>query len=410
MKESKEKNLFGGTGIMQKDLNGEQGKDSQIPVNGNGVHLHKKPVPGFNKEHFEDGGLLVDDAPEEQEKQTACILADFEKFRVTKEKEVPPTTPIAFAGAAPILAPGNITPVTAEGKAGKTAATSVFIAGSISQIGNAELFNDLTIEPNTEGRAVIHLDTEQSESDQQYNLNKVLERAGMKKTPEHYLSYNIRTLPLKEYQAFTNGVCQAAHDQFNGIYLIVVDGAADYITSVNDEAEANAIISFFISLSVQYNCPVLLVIHLNENAGKNSDTMPRGHIGRQAIRKGYCQLNITKDGDISSLQVLRARKAGSDTPLICFKYDKEKGYHVSVDADSITQAKQTEKEQAKRKNAQRIAEKLFAPPKALRYTDAISQIMADTSKSKPTAKRLLEDMEGWQIINKAEDGFYRLSS
>jgi hypothetical protein len=178
---------------------------------------------------------------------------------------------------------------------------------------------------------------------------------------------------------------------------------------VNDEAEANAIISYFITLAVKYHCPVLLVIHLNENAGKNGDTMPRGHIGRQAIRKGYCQLNITKDGDISTLQVLRARKAGNDTPLICFKYDKEKGYHVSIDADSVATAKQSEKEQAKRKQCEKLAKKIFAPPSALRFTDAINEIMKETSKSKPTAKRLLDDLDGWGIINKGEDGFYRLS-
>jgi hypothetical protein len=364
-------------------------------------------VPKFKKEVFEDANLLPIEE-HEHDQLDEVSLTQFEQYRVTKEKDVPPTTPIALIGSAPILAPGNITPVTAEGKAGKTATTSVFLAGSISKIGNADVFTDMVIEPNREGKAVIHFDTEQSEADQQYNLNKILERAELKKTPEYYLSYNIRTIPLKHYQDFTNKICKAANDAFGGIYLIVVDGAADYITSVNDEAEANAIISYFISLAVQYNCPVLLVIHLNENAGRNGDTMPRGHIGRQAIRKGYCQLNITKDGDISTLQVLRARKAGNDTPLICFRYDKERGYHVSVDPDEVKLNKQTEKDDTKRKYFEDLAKKVFAPPTALRQTDAVSEIMKTTNKRQSTGKTYLNDLVGWGIVDKGIDGLYRL--
>ena len=191
--------------------------------------------------------------------------------------------------------------------------------------------------------------------------------------------------------------------------MILIDGGADYIASVNDETEANAIIAYFTKLAVTYNCPVILVVHLNENAGKNTDTMPRGHIGRQAVRKGYCQLNITKEGDISTVQALRARRAGiADTPLICFQYSREKGYHVSIDAETLEAAKQNNKDLAGRKKAEKIATKIFSGTSSYTYTDSINKIMKETSKSKPTAKRYLEDMQGWGIVTK-EEGFYYLN-
>lgn len=190
-----------------------------------------------------------------------------------------------------------------------------------------------------------------------------------------------------------------------------MDGGADYISSVNDEAESNEFIAYSISLSVKYSCPVMLVIHLNENAGKNGDTMPRGHLGRQAVRKGYCQLNITKESDISTLQVLRARKAGSsETPLIHYQYCKEKGYHISVDPETVMTAKQDQKNMIAKNKAEMIAAKIYAAPASLTHKISISEIMKMTGKTESTAKRYLNDMLGWEFIEKGADGNYRLKT
>lgn len=377
--------------------------------------LEKKPVPVFDLKDFTNEDYpakLLLSLPDRYQLPTAQNkrLQDFDSYRITKEKHVPDTTAVITFGEAKIAAPCNITPITAEAKAGKTAFVNVIIAGAISKDGDVNGFTDVNVLPNPYGKAVIHFDTEQSEADQQYNLKTVLRRANLDDTPNYYQSYNIRTLGLNDYQPFTNDICGLCNEEFKGIHLIVIDGAADYITSVNDEAEANAIITYFTTLAVQYNCPVILVVHLNENAGRNSDTMPRGHIGRQAVRKGYCQLNITKDGDIATMQALRARKAGiMDTPLICYRYCKEMGYHVSIDPGEVAASKQNYKDQANRAKAETTANKILPAPTSLIHAKLISQIMMETSKSESTSKRYLNDMIGWGIVKKGEDGNYRLN-
>lgn len=371
--------------------------------------LSDLPAIGPDPDLQEVIGLEVETTAQGQRNGKEKRLADFEAFRITSEKNIPPTPATITIGGAPVAAPGNITPITAEGKAGKTAATSVLIAGAISKDGHVDGFTSVEVQPNPKSKAIIHLDTEQSESDQQFNLIKILQRTGIKTTPKNFLSYNIRTLPMQTYQQFTSEVCELANQEFNGIHLIVVDGAADYITSVNDEGEANGIIAFFISLAVKYNCPVILIIHLNENASRTKDTMPRGHVGRQAVRKGYCQLNIIKDGDVSTLSVLRARKASSETPTVCFRYSLEKGYHVSIESEDVSEAKEIVRDTKSRKKAEAIARKVFAPPAAFTYKDALLKIMKETMKSESTAKRILREMEGWDYLKKGDDGFYRLS-
>ena len=336
-------------------------------------------------------------------------LNDFESYRITKEKFIQPTEAVISICDAPVAAAGNITPVTAEGKAGKTASTTAFLAGAISSDGKADGFDKVSVIPNTEGKAIIHFDTEQSEYDQQYNIKTILQRAGLTQTPSHFLSYNIRTVQMENYRQITTDICDLASKEFNGVHLIVIDGAADFISSVNDETEANSIIAFFVALSVKHNCPIIIIIHLNENASRTKDTIPRGHLGRQAVRKGYCQLNITREGEISTLRVLRARKAGSEIPTICFSYNHDKGYHTSVDPGFIREEREREKETQAKSNIEKISKKIFVPPKALAHKNAISQIMKETAKSESTAKRMLREMEVWEIIRKHEDGFYRIN-
>lgn len=358
----------------------------------NSETAEKKQAPEFSNDELSNG-LNIE-------------LSKFDAYRVTKEKQIPNPPPTATIGDSPILAAGNITPMTAEAKGGKTAAANVFIAGAISDSGNYDGFNDLFIQSNPSGKAVLHFDTEQSEADQQYNLKTSLTRAGYNSTPDYYRSYNTRTLPINEYQNFTSTICELASECFNGIHLIVIDGGADYITSVNDEAEANAIITYFIFLAVKYNCPVLLVIHLNENAGRNGDTMPRGHVGRQAVRKGYCQLHITKTGDISTMQVLRARKAGNDTPVICYQYSKDHGYHISVDA-AIAGAK-CSRSSVLRNNLESICKEVLPLGASLSYTQLRDELSQTTDKSAGAAKRYIENLESWKAIKKGPDGNYRI--
>ncbi|HUZ57892.1 MAG TPA: AAA family ATPase [Hanamia sp.] len=382
---------------------------NEVKRQGKYNNFKRKVTPFKLKDFTGENDLKLLDQPVSNEGNSVKTFDDFEQYRITKEKHVedPPAT--ITIGGSRVAAPGNTTPITAEGKGGKTAFTCVCIAGAISTTGDIDGFKGLFVKPNPEGKAVIHLDTEQSEADQQFNLKTILKRAAIESTPDYYHSYNIRTIPLKKYEGFVNSICELCNQRYNGIHLIVVDGAADFITSVNDEAEANAIIFYFTTIAVKYNCPVLLVIHLNENAGKNNDTMPRGHVGRQAVRKGYCQLNITKESDVSTLQVLRARKAGcNDAPLICYQYSKEKGYHISVDPETIATEKQTEKDQANFRKIENLANEIFRAPNAWNHKESISKIMKQTSKTESTAKRYLNNMLGWDMICKNDDGFYRI--
>jgi hypothetical protein len=246
---------------------------------------------------------------------------------------------------------------------------------------------------------VICFDTEQSEADQQYKVKTVLRRAGYEATPEHYLEYNIRSLSITDYQKVTDEICQAAFKKFGGIHMIMIDGGADYILSVNDESAATLIVQYFIHLAIRFKCPVIVIVHQNPGSGKE-----RGHFGSEIQRKCYGLLEITKTGDISTLSPKMMRKAGNgDVPNISFKYCKTAGYHLPVDLPDPEQIRA----ENERKRHEAIAKAVFKPGIALTYTEAVSAIMKETSKQERTAKSMIKNMIGWELIIKNDDGRHR---
>jgi hypothetical protein len=324
---------------------------------------------------------------------------DLEQYRITKELFIPEDQAVIKIGESKVAAMSNLTTISAESKAGKTALMSVFIAGAISRDGIIDGFTDVWTMPNRDSKAVIHLDTEQSRSDQQYNLNTVLARANFSKTPDYYLSYNIKTLSIDQYQPVTLSICEKAANKFNGIHSIFVDGPADFMLSINNDEQSPIIIKFFTDLATLYSCPVIVVIHLNENAGKNGDTVARGHIGRQSIRKGYGQLNITRKGDVSIVETLRCRKAGhGETPVLYFKYDSIKGYHVSTNAETAKNEKEDLHNQAELDKLQKIVNTVFGGQKSLTWGESIEQITKFSLRSPETAEKYLKRMKIMEMV------------
>ncbi len=328
-------------------------------------------------------------------------LTEYAGFRITAEKEIEAPKPVVSIGNADFACPGNISVISAAAKAGKTAFTNAIIAGALHKgEPNFEPLNELHVVP-AQGKAVIQFDTEQSEFDQQRNVKSVLKRIDEPNTPENYFSYNIRTLAFSEYKTTTEEILRLANKEFGGIHLIVIDGGADFVTSVNEDKECKEIISFFTSLSVKYNCPVIVIIHTNPGSEKE-----RGHFGSELQRKCYGLISITKQGDISTAQAKIMRRATlSETPLISFSYSPIQGYHISVE-NAMSEV--FDKDQLKRIKLTEAAKNALPIGTSKKYADLLNAIMAETNKGTRTAKDYVRDLTGWGVIEQGEDGYYRL--
>lgn len=265
---------------------------------------------------------------------------------------------------------------------------------------NYDGFPDVEVKKNQDHKAVIHIDTEQSRAKHKHNLCTILERAGLNSCPNYLLSYNIRQLPLREYQTATSEICEAANAIHGGIFMIVIDGIADYIQDVNDPESSNAIVAYFEKLAIKYACPIICIVHTNPGSDKE-----RGHLGSQLQRKSESVLMVETDNDISTLKPKFLRNAGKGKiPLIQFRYNPEKHYHEYCGVMTMAQADRD----AQRIDAiKEIAEQVFSGQKAYGYNEAIEALMRISKKGTNNAKEIFKEMKAHQMIIQGEDKFWR---
>lgn len=235
-----------------------------------------------------------------------------------------------------VLSFGNIMVLAGKVKTGKSAVLYSILAGALSEKESDMDTLGINIVPNTDKKAVIHFDTEQSEYDWHTRLMSSLERAKIERKPNFFNSYHILEFTFSERIKHIEDIIEFNFREHNGIHLVMIDGVADLIKSVNDEERSNEIVDLFHRLSVEYKCPVILVVHLNPDGNKT-----RGHLGSQLDRKAESVINIEREGDICTINPRYTRNANAiEIPLMQFTWDNSSGRHISLGSKSGEQKKE----------------------------------------------------------------------
>jgi hypothetical protein len=326
-------------------------------------------------------------------------LSKYETYRITDRSEIPDLIPVISIHGETISTAKAITTIAGQCKSGKSATLHPIIAAGISPDGEIlDPLEGVTVSTNAHGWAVIHFDTEQSESKHFEKVKTIIRRSGHKTCPDYFLSYNIRRLPVNECSEFMMGVCSAAIEKFGGIHSIIVDGIADFILDPNDQAQSIAIVKLFDDASIQFSCPVITVIHTNPGTNKL-----RGHLGSALERKSESVLLVTEKGDVSTLEPYYVRNAGkSKIPLIQFTYDVTKGYHVFCGNKVKGKVKELDRLEAWAKEA-------LPPPTALAHGALKKRLVQVSEMGVDSCRKYISNMTDMEIIIKGKDGLYRYS-
>ena len=325
-----------------------------------------------------------------------------EAYRITDDTPLPEPVPVITINDEIISTEGNLTTISGASKSGKSAFTSILLAGAISTDGLIDGLEFVNVQANVTKKAVIHIDTEQAKHKHKNNLRSVIKRANMEKCPDYFSSYNIRQLEVAQYTEITTQICERALRKFGGIHLMVIDGIADFIRDVNDAEQSTAIVKYFEELAIKYQTPIIVIVHTNPGTDKE-----RGHLGSQCQRKCESLLMVKTEGNISFIEPKLLRMAGkANIPAIQFMYDKERGYHVGCGIRSVS----VEDKNTTRLNSIKIlCQQVFGGQAALSYNHAINAIMQHTNKSRTSAKNLFADMKVHTMIVKGEDKYWRIN-
>jgi hypothetical protein len=315
-------------------------------------------------------------------------------------KPVEPTQCYVLAGVG-ISTSGNLATLAAQAKQGKTAIIGAAIASTFAEPGSDCLSITST---NEKGLAVVHLDTEQSPFDHWTLVDRAIRRAGAGATPAWLNSYCGTGLSLVELRQAIRLSLDRAAQKFGGIHSFILDGAADCVADVNDPAESNDFVAELHALAIQYNCPIIGVIHLNPG----SEFKTRGHLGSQLERKAETNLRLEKDADgVSVLWADKNRRA----PILKksgprFAWSNEHNMHVSVTANG-----QPEHIVAAEMTRERLQEAFrIAGKPALYWADLVTALQGVPGvNSKRTAERTFTDARKLFLIRKTVLRQYELA-
>lgn len=239
-----------------------------------------------------------------------------------------PQTRLYLAGK-PIATPGNLTTVTSKAKTGKTttlSAAAAAIVAAWSDRKDRDTFKFTA--PHNSDQSVIVIDTEQSQYDSWLCYERGLKRAGETTDPKWLMHYSLVGYTPEQVKAAILLALERGKTLHKGVFILILDGVADLVASVNDEIECNALVVWLRALSVSYDCPIICVIHSNESALSGDDG--RGHLGKQLIRKAESNLVLKKVDDITTITSEKQRKAPiTEQDGVSFQWSDEAQMHVS---------------------------------------------------------------------------------
>jgi hypothetical protein len=292
----------------------------------------------------------------------------------------------------PLGTQGNLFGVTGGEGTGKSNYVGSLIAGTIRQTNKTDTLGT-TVHANSDGKAVLLYDTEQSEVQLYKNISSILKRGKAETMPHYFKAYCLTSMSRKERMQAIVQSMDKFYYQFNGIQMVVIDGIADLVRCANDEAESIAVIDELYRLAGIYKTCIVCVLHFIPNGMKL-----RGHLGSELQRKAAAILSIERDDEpqISVVKALKVRDGSPlDVPLIQFSWDKEKAMHIF-----IGEKPKEEKEKRKETELSGVARTVFSKQRHCTYVDLCEQIQSVLDVKERTAKSYIRFMREREIILK----------
>jgi hypothetical protein len=332
----------------------------------------------------------VPDPETAAQKEERELLAKLDERRLDYTNPPERPEPIFKLNGVSIATPGNIVAIQSQAKGGKTAFAGAMIAAVISDDPTRDYFG-IEAKRNTEGKALIHIDTEQSRYDAYEIIRRAVHRGGIDAPPPYLRSYCIADLDSETGRKIFRLELERAHREHGGIYAVLLDGGADLLQNVNDPAESNAFVAELHSLAIKYDCTNAVVLH--ENPGENPQAKTRGHFGSQLERKAESNIRLDKDGDeVTTVWSGKCRHGGIPKSRgIRFKWDPDAGMHMSYQSTA-----EADKAAADAVRLRCIADEVFEEPQ--RYSEAISRIMVKAKVKERQAETTFSEMRKGGLI------------
>lgn len=307
-------------------------------------------------------------------------LSELDKmfFAALIRSDNPPTKPVEIlyfkdlpGMKYPLATEGNFSLLTGKAKSRKTALMLLFVAAALGKSGyiNSELGNR---------RRVVYFDTEQSVYDAYQiheRLNALTEGEGME---------NLTVLSLRGFgpQERFNLVRHTLYNRNpqKDIGLVVLDGARDLITSINDEEQSSKLATALLTWTQETGAHIMTILHQNKGDGN-----ARGHVGTELVNKAETVFSVEKKDDWSIVK-----------PEFCRRREFPE-FQISMNEKGVPFI-QLEQKASPTDELKEIFNRVFWESEKLGYTKTVSELMSTHRLTRDSARKAIDKAAGAGII------------
>lgn len=346
----------------------------------------------------EDFAQLLTDSIHKFFEQSMMVLKE-KMFDFNREIKEP--VPVCTLDGQKMLTVGNLSVVAGKAKSGKSALCQSVISGAIAKDGvdKDHYFLGLDVVPNKERKAVLHFDTEQALFDYQKKIRNCVFNAGHDGNVEYFNSFHLLEFTPWERLKYIEHAVHYFSLKYGGVYLMVIDGVADLVSSVNDEEACNKLVDTLHRIATEHNAAILLVLHLNPDGGKT-----RGHLGSQLDRKAESIIMVETEGDVHNVNPKLCRNAGTrKIGLPQFAWNDDLRRFVYVGAKSAEA-----RIDRRRAESQELLEIAQEHSLSWKRSDLRDLIVNENGLGRSAAYQLINFMVQEELLHEEDDGTLRI--
>lgn len=273
-------------------------------------------------------------------------------------------------GGMPTIPQGELVGIKGRAKMGKSQFEYYLIAVML-----ARAFRG-SVKPLQDRYKVLLFDTEQSQVSLKRCCQRALKFAGLptNMNDKCFLPFFMRPLSIEERKKVIGDAIREEKPD-----IIFIDGVRDLLQDFNSLDQSNDLIQWLLSLTAEYGCTIVSVLH--QNKSKDDGNM-RGHLGTELLNKLTDCFEVSKkDG-----KFLVSCTDSRNVPCTDFAFSIDAMGDFQVE-ETITEDKNT----ARVADIQRVLRLCFDKKSSMTYTELSKSYALEACVSERTAQRAIKE-------------------
>lgn len=310
------------------------------------------------------------------------LLETYNRFRIKSNTEVPVEQYVFMVDGVGCMPLGDISAIKAPAKQGKTTVIKKIIATVLKGESGHHLTSDL------KRPLVVWCDTEQQIGDAKLIIQDIRKMTGItyKSLDKHLMVFSLRKID-----------CTSILDQLKVAiksyqpHVVVLDGIAEFVHSVNDEIEANNLVHQLMVLAEEYHCAIIVVMHENRSGNREMN----GHLGANLTKKVAVVLGCTKSGDVITVKCAEHRH--QSVPNWSVRFDDQGNivdaddYISPISRNASPSSRPNKKQQTEKKKKEILLRTLQEAGGSIARKDLNEKLEAKLNLARTTVANLISD-------------------